>query len=86
MKDILQVSEDLQAAFEVLQKKYGSHSAVARELHIGEDYYCAMRNGRTPITKKNEKYILSEALEAQREMDAVATPPPSPTAGAEAHP
>lgn len=55
------MNKDLQSAFEVLRGKYGSHDAAARNLDIGRDHYRAMRNGRVPITKKNERYILSEA-------------------------
>lgn len=55
------MKKDLQDAFEALQGKLGSHSAAAKELGINRDHYRAMRNGRVPITKKNERYILSEA-------------------------
>lgn len=66
------MDKDLQDAMLTLKKKYGSHRVVADVLGFGEDHYCAMRNGRTPITKKNERYILSEAKRAAADM-----PPPA---------
>lgn len=59
------MTENLRTAFESLRRRYGSHSAAAREIGLSEDHYCALRNGRAPIPIRTAEYIQLKAAEIQ---------------------
>lgn len=51
------MDKELKKIFEAMLKRYGSHVAAAKALGIDKDYYRAMRNGRTNISK-NMAFII----------------------------
>jgi len=60
----------LTEAFEILRRKYGSHSAAARALSFNISHYRNLRNGRVRVPTRTADLILFRAREASLSAEA----------------
>lgn len=56
-------SQNLDLAFEALERFYGSHSHVAKEVGVSVGHYRKIRNGRVPVPKRTADLIILKAQE-----------------------
>lgn len=51
--------------FDLFLRAFGTHTNAARWLGFGRQHYRALRNGKYPLTPKNEAYIRFKAAELE---------------------